>query len=309
MCGKTAINYVNKMTLKTILHNNHKELALIIGNGINRYNSDAGINSWDAMLLELWEKHTLEDAQAIPLGISLTEFYDALDLSSRLKEKNLQKEFCDFLTGWKAKPHHHAIVNWAKNLNTPILTTNFDETLSDCLALNLHHADGQRFTDFYPWSSCFAPAPVTNAAREFGIWHINGMQRYSRSIRLGLSHYMGSVERARALIHKGNPGRLYGDNDSKIWNGENTWLHSIFYCDLLFLGLGLDTSEIFLRWLLIERAKYFKTFPERARKAWYVYAGKDISQGQLIFLKSVGCDVVKESSYDALYTDAFLPTS
>ncbi|WP_062065754.1 hypothetical protein [Cellvibrio sp. OA-2007] len=292
------------MNLKTLLSTQPDQLALVIGNGINRYNSDAGLNSWDAMLLELWQRHTKEDAQIIPLGISLTEFYDALDLSSQLKEKNLQKEFCDFLTGWTAKEHHQRIVNWAKHNKTPILTTNFDETLSNCLALNLHHADGQRFTDFYPWGSCFSESEIRNPAREFGIWHINGIQRYSRSIRLGLSHYMGSVERARALIHKGEQ-RLYTDDTVTRWNGEQTWLHCIFNNNLVFLGLGLDTSEIFLRWLLIERAKYFKHFPKRTKKAYYVYAGRDISQGQMIFLKSVGCEVVKESSYDNLYGDVW----
>ena len=292
------------MNLATILNNRSHQLALILGNGINRYNSDDGLNSWDAMLLELWERHTKEDAQENPLGISLTEFYDALDLSSQLKEKNLQKEFCKFLTGWQAKSHHHGIVQWAKHNNAPILTTNFDETLSDCLALDLHHNDGQRFTDFYPWGSCFAQSAIQNPAQEFGIWHINGVQRYSRSIRLGLSHYMGSVERARALIHKGQQ-RLFAERAAEHWNGCDTWLHCIFNNDLLFLGLGLDTSEIFLRWLLIERAKFFKTFPARAKQAWYVYAGKDISQGQLIFLKSVGCSIVKESSYNALYSNAW----
>ena len=79
------------------------------------------------------------------------------------------------------------------------------------------------------------------------------------------------------------------------------WLHIIFNNDLLFVGLGLDSAEVFLRWLLIERAKYFKTFPERARKAWYVHAGGDLSPGQTLFLKSVGCEIVKEDSYDALY--------
>ncbi|WP_323814735.1 hypothetical protein [Cellvibrio sp. NN19] len=290
------------MTLANILKNPAYQFALILGNGINRYNNNASINSWDAMLLELWERHTQEDAQAIPLGISLTEFYDALDLSSQLKEKNLQKEFCDFLTGWQPKAHHHAIVNWARDRNSPILTTNFDETLSDCLGLKLHHSDSKKFTDFYPWGSCFSASEIQNPATEFGIWHINGLQRYSRSIRLGLSHYMGSVERARALINKGKDGRLYAEPAGAHWNASDTWLHCIFNNDLVFIGLGLDTSEIFLRWLLIERAKYFKTFPDRARKAWYVYAGREISQGQKIFLKSVGCDILQETSYDALYS-------
>lgn len=294
-----------QISLQTILTTHADELALIIGNGINRYNSDSGLNSWDSMLLDLWIRHTDDDPKDIPLGISLTEFYDALDLSSTSKTKNLQKEFCDFLVGWNAKPHHQAIMNWAKKHSAPVLTTNFDETLSDCAALDLHHTDAVRFTDFYPWASYFSAGEIKNPAQEFGVWHINGIKRYSRSIRLGLSHYMGCVERARTLIHKGGEGRLFADSNHGKWNGHNTWLHIIFNNDLLFIGLGLDTSEIFLRWLLIERAKYFKTFPERAKKAWYVHAGRDLSQGQTIFLKSVGCEIIKEESYDALYGDCW----
>ena len=51
------------MTLANILKNPAYQFALILGNGINRYNNNASINSWDAMLLELWERHTQEDAQ------------------------------------------------------------------------------------------------------------------------------------------------------------------------------------------------------------------------------------------------------
>lgn len=280
-------------------------MALIIGNGINRYGSDAGLSSWDAMLLELWERHTGDEPKDIPLGISLTEFYDALDLNSHSVSKNLQKEFCGFLDGWQAKEHHQRIMRWAQHYAVPVLTTNFDETLSDCADLQLQHADGVRFTDFYPWSSCFATQAITNPAQAFAIWHINGIKRYSRSIRLGLSHYMGSVERARALIHKGGDKRLFADKHQGQWNGCNTWLHCIFNNDLVFVGLGLDTSEIFLRWLLIERAKYFKTYPTRHRAAYYLHAGRELSQGQVIFLKSVGCDIVKLPGYDQLYGDAW----
>lgn len=293
------------MNLKALLKNYHSTMALIVGNGINRYNSDSQLSSWDAMLLELWERHTQDEPKDIPLGISLTEFYDALDLSSHSISKNLQKEFCAFLDGWRAKAHHFAIMHWARAHAVPVLTTNFDETLSDSLQLNLQHSEGVRFTDFYPWSSCFSGGPVNNPAQQFAVWHINGMKRYSRSIRLGLSHYMGSVERARALIHKGGDKRLYSGKHEGKWNGCNTWLDCIFNNDLVFIGLGLDTSEIFLRWLLIERAKYFKTNPQRKRAAFYLHSGRDLSQGQVIFLKSVGCEVIKLPSYDHLYGDAW----
>jgi hypothetical protein len=294
------------MNLKQILQNPDHKLALIIGNGINRYNSYGHLNSWDAMLLDLWIKHTNDDPKDIPLGISLTEFYDALDLSSKSKTKNLQKEFCDFLVGWNAKAHHHAIVQWATQRNAPLLTTNFDETLSDCAGLKLRHNDAVSFTDFYPWASYFAEHEIKSPEQEFAIWHINGIKRYSRSIRLGLSHYMGSVERARALIHKGGTKRLFSDKNHGEWNGCDTWLHILFNNDLLFIGLGLDTSEIFLRWLLIERAKYFKAFPERVKQAFYIHAGRELSLGQTIFLKSVGCEIIREPSYEALYGNAWL---
>lgn len=293
------------MALEEILKEHHSSLALVIGNGINRYNSDTVINSWDSMLLDLWDKHTDDDPKDIPLGISLTEFYDALDLTSTLKTKNLQKEFCDFLEGWQAKTHHHAIVNWAKAYSCPLLTTNFDETLSDAANLALHHWNGTRFTDYYPWESYFSDKEISDPAKDFAIWHINGIKRYSRSIRLGLSHYMGSVERARALIHKGRGGQLFSESNHGEWSGRHTWLDCIFHRDLLFVGLGLDTSEIFLRWLLIERAKYFKTFPKKVRNAWYIYAGKDISMGQRIFLRSVGCEVIKQADYQSLYENCW----
>jgi hypothetical protein len=133
--GGLQLIAAKQICLKTILTTYADELALIIGNGINRYNSDSGLNSWDAMLLDLWIKHTDDDPKDIPLGISLTEFYDALDLSSTSKTKNLQKEFCDFLVGWNAKAHHQTMMAWAKRHSAPVLTTNFDETLSDCAML------------------------------------------------------------------------------------------------------------------------------------------------------------------------------
>ena len=293
------------MTLKDILQNHNTHLALVLGNGINRYNNTDVLTSWDSMLLDLWEKHTQDDPQDIPLGISLTEFYDALDLSSKQAFKNLQKEFCELMSGWQVKDHHRHIMEWAKRHASPVLTTNFDETLAISLNLKFQHSNSNRFTDFYPWSSYFAEQVVENPSTEFAIWHLNGLQRYSRSIRLGLSHYMGSVERARALIHKGDGKRLYADKGGQRWNGRPTWLHIIFNNDLLFIGLGLDISEVFLRWLLIERAKYFKEFPERHKRTYYVYAGRDLSLGQTIFLKSVGCEIIKEVSYDALYGEVW----
>jgi hypothetical protein len=282
----------------------------VIGNGINRYNSTIkdGNNSWDKMLLDLWRNHSKSASQiSAPEGISLTEFYDALDLTKSSDEINLQKKFCGLMSHWKPKAHHVAISSWAKSRKVPILTTNFEETLSSNITTDITHFDSKSFTDFYPWESYFSDQRIHDPANEFAIWHINGMQRYNRSIRLGLSHYMGSVERARRLIHKGNESRLFSGKNIDEWSGYQSWLHVIFNNDLVFIGIGLDTTEIFLRWLLIERAKYFNKFPKRRKAAYFAHVGtNELSIGQTLFFDSVGVKIVHENSYNDLYHSPWL---
>jgi hypothetical protein len=81
---------------------------------------------------------------------------------------------------------------------------------------------------------------------------------------------MGSVQRARGWIHSGEQ-RLFGGKDRTTWTGRYSWLHVVFNKPLPILGLGLGETEVFLRWLLIERARYFAKFPKRAQKAWSVH--------------------------------------
>lgn len=71
------------MQLNKLLARHHQELALLIGNGINRYNSQANNNSWDALLTTLARTHLSDFAGKLPAGISLTEFYDVLELGLR----------------------------------------------------------------------------------------------------------------------------------------------------------------------------------------------------------------------------------
>ena len=80
---------------------------------------------------------------------------------------------------------------------------------------------------------------------------------------------MGSVGRARAWLHRGGDRRLFSGKSPDNWLGKNTWVHIIFNSPLLIFGLALEENEVFLRWLLIERARYFKKFPDRRKKAWY----------------------------------------
>ncbi|QYJ91683.1 hypothetical protein [Shewanella halotolerans] len=282
--------------------------ALVVGNGINRYRPSSqrdeqvtSINAWDEMLLSLWRAHQGDEVASIPVGIALTEFYDALDLISSQPNKQLQKEFCSLMASWQPQRQHQRLIAWAAANNTPVLTTNFEQTLAKSHQLKLHHLQAKHFTDFYPWSSYFAKSPITSPTEEFAIWHINGMQRYARSVRLGLSHYMGAVDRARDILHQGHLGGGFKNALKEHWRGNSTWLNILLHNELVFIGLGLESNEIFLRWLLIERAKLYKAFPERRRAAYYIYAGEPISQGQALFLEAVGVTVLPQTDYEALY--------
>ena len=88
------------------------------------------------------------------------------------------------------------------------------------------------------------------------------------------------------------------------WIGYNTWLHPIFNCSLCFIGLSLNEDETFLRWLLLERKKYYKKFPDRVHQGWYVYKEDEMfQQGKELFMKGVGLKPVAVKEYSEIYGD------
>jgi hypothetical protein len=294
------------LKLSALLSRNRSDLALLIGNGINRHGAPSGANSWDELLSTLARRHLNRDHKTIPRGISLTEFYDILELASSSRRSGtlgLQRQFCDLMQSWTPLPQHAYITAWAQRHRAPVLTTNFDSTLSDAAACSLRRVRGAGFTAFYPWDSYYGNQDIADPCKQFAIWHVNGMQRYRQSIRLGLSHYMGSVERARSWMHKGGR-RLLNTQDIEDWAGSATWLQVLLHKPLLIIGLGLSETEVFLRWLLIERAKYFKVFPRRRKRGWYVHVHGDIDAGKALFLKAVGIEPTVVTSYDEIYAKA-----
>lgn len=291
------------MKLRTLLRQNRDDLALLVGNGINRYGPAGATNSWSDLIRTLARRRLGPRQAQIPSGMSLTEFYDLLDLAKprRTPVASLQQEFCDLMARWQSHDQHRRVALWALTAQAPILTTNFETTLADAVDCSPHRVEGMPFTDFYPWDCYYGLSTLPDPCSGFGIWHVNGMQRYHRSIRLGLTHYMGSVEKARGWIHKGGANRLSAGNDSRTWGGATTWLHILFHKPLLIFGLALEESEVFLRWLLIERARYFRRFPERGKRAWYVHTRKEEGSGKLYFLRAIGIEPVAVPDFDEIY--------
>jgi hypothetical protein len=296
------------MKIKSLINNNFNDIAFIIGNGINRFPNNPKAISWDDLLIKLWDKFSFNTISEIPNGISVTEFYDLLDIeTSSLSSNNsdIQKEASILLESWSDKPHHKLFLDRAKEIDAPVLTTNFDLILPSALKLKQYYTDRKGFTDYYPWTTYFGDRQLEYPTDGFGVWYINGFIKYHRSIRLGLSHYMGSVEKARTFIHKGDEKRLFSGKNENNWRGSKTWLHIPFNKSLCIMGLGLEENEVFLRWLLIERAKYYRKFPNRKKKGWYVVKKPskidDKYIGKKYFFEKIGFEVIEVDKYEEIY--------
>lgn len=303
----------------------HKtDLALVIGNGINQFNAKES-NSWGQIIHELAQNNGLPivNTKAGDLkGLELTELYDLVDLANfGVKNgQSLREQICELMKSWEPGDQHRLIISWAKRTQVPVITTNFDETLSRAGNCSLFPEKVEKgFTAYYPWERYYSDKPLYGPDSAFGIWHVNGMIKYPQSIRLGLSHYMGAVERARNWIHKGEEDSLFRGKNRRNWRGVNSWLHIVFNRALVFIGLSLNSNEVFLRWLLIERAKYFKfldknfhQYQKRQNKAWYFYAkegeryaDEHETNGKFFFLKQVGVEPVLADKFEDLYEDQF----
>ena len=289
------------MKLRTLLAKNDTDIALLVGNGVNLFGS-SDKNSWDSLLSQLATEHLDSRHKKVPKGISHTEFYDVLELAHSREQKSpkLVSQFCELMASWKPMEQHEAIAGWAVQHEVPILTTNFENTLGEAVGGTFRRTKNKGFTDFYPWETYCSRVDVVDPCSQFAIWHVNGMQKYPRSIKLGLTQYMGSAARARGWLHNG-ASRLLSDPAGTAWTGAATWLQVFFHKPILVVGQGLPETEIFLRWLMIELIKYFKLYPELRKLAWYVHVKGDLPVGKDLFLRAVGFEPFPVDSYDEMY--------
>lgn len=286
--------------IQNVLKENKFDLAFIVGNGINRFAYDTNQDvSWNGLLLKVWQLISTKTLSCISKGISLTEFYDILEFEAGSIEV-VRKCVVNLIKEWKPMEYHSLLQQKIAEWNVPLLTTNFDKNLDIGLRYNRLELGKKGFTDFYPWNIYYSNTPLSSPLAGFGVWHINGMVNYPRSLKLSLTEYTGLSARVRSFLHKKDNLDDFGFKNQNYWNGYNTWLHIIFNKSLCIFGLELDENEIFLRWLLIERAKYFKRYPERKKKGWYICRANH-SEGKRFFLDYLGFELVTLNSYDDIY--------
>lgn len=277
--------------------------ALLVGNGINRY----GVNSessWENLLFKLARKQGLMLPENAAAEMSNTEYFDVLDLAHPKEDRsNLQEEFCKLMEKWTPADHHTKIVGWAQRHGRPIITVNFDENLSNSIGAQFFRC-GDGFSHYYPWNCYFSDREIGSPRSNFAIWHAHGMMRYKTSIRLGLTHYMGSVQRARPWVYDRNGLRANAKGRESAWRGAESWLETLFFCPLALIGFGFGKDEHFLRWLFLERARLQKLRPDWATNTWFVEIGRLDAEHPRPFLEGLGINVVIVPQYSDIYDNA-----
>lgn len=192
----------------------------------------------------------------------------------------IKEGLCDSMKNWTTNQYIMKIVNCMESLKTPVLTTNYDMVLekdTNLIAYNFKKPN-RSFGKIYPWNTVYKYKRDSSASIEnFGIWHIHGTIEQPKSIKLGLSDYAGCISITKNILY-GNKSLFVETlpNLNDEWDGKNTWLDLFFKKKLFIFGLGLGKDETFLRWLLIQRARYMKENNNfNNESGWYCYTNKN----------------------------------
>ena len=311
--------------------------SFLIGNGINYY--DAHNLSWANLLIELFPEEKrkeivesdAENQQKINLkGLTYPEIAELAVIyhqNQNPKEKAIYKirkdickkvhEFENCLYSKNLNSKQEIVINFAKNNNIPIMTTNYDFSLLKPLKIqkskNKIDYLGEKVEDPFwtktynsksrPWrfpcTAYFREEPFTGLTKldvctKFAIWHLHGMKRYSSSICLNNKDYAGIITKIKKHLK---------DIDGK-WEKDTSWLNIFMNTDLIIFGLSLDSEESDLRWLLVER--FLKQNQNIIHKTVYIYTkDEEMPNGKKKFFESIGIDCLK-LSYEEIYSLRFL---
>ncbi|MCK4678249.1 MAG: hypothetical protein KAT48_08970 [Bacteroidales bacterium] len=275
------------------LINENGRCALLIGNGPNLR---AGLfPEWQQLVLNAADDNINFNID----GLSNTELYDLVEIHSENSQQVKERIINQLNLPEEANlTVHERLMQYALKNNLPVLTTNFDTAYEESVGAELIRINGRGFTDFYPWKSYYGFEQHQLPTDGFGIWHVHGMVHYQRSIRIGLTDYMGSVERARKLIHNGDD-RLFQGKRQPYWEGHQTWLHIWFNMPMIIFGFGYGSDEVFLRWLLIERKRYFNIYDD-PMQVWYITKNQ-LGLAVRNLMENLGVVIVEIENYDDIY--------
>lgn len=213
----------------------------------------------------------------------------------------------------------NTFVNFCRNNHIPVLTTNFDHNLLSCLGIEKRKASSgtcempfwfyteeenknpHKISYRYPFRAYFAENEINpdDINNEFAVWYVHGTKRYINSICVNNIDYARNIAEIDKLI------RDKEQIENQEWEGKNSWINIFMTNDLVILGLGLDSEETDLRWLLRERYVYLQQKKQKNQETpytIYIYS-KDSNKdkmpvGKEALFKSLGIECVPMKTDD-----------
>lgn len=217
---------------------------------------------------------------------------------------------------------HTYLLKLASENNIPILTTNYDQSLINTRDLvfknkNIHWIKNNRKEDkIYLTNAYLRPTPLKKSraldvSKEFAIWYIHGIaapKSYINSIKITNKDYANTISRLKnSLIDmKKNKG-------ADTWKDYYSWIKILMNNDLIIAGLGLETSEMDLRWILVERYIYHLHLKQKddnykTPQTIYIYT-KDLPNGTKIFFQKLGIKIIKKEYSEVFNFNQYIKVS
>jgi hypothetical protein len=221
------------------------------------------------------------------------------------KKTNINKEIARLMKKREPKLVHQYIVSRIKKLNAPILTTIFDETLSKTFNYKRFILDQKSFNAYYPWTVYHAESPLSDPLQGFGIWYINGMIHYPSSLNYSKQQYYKLTRKFLSLIDPLNQEDCFNQPNNIVLN---SWINILFNKSLFVFGMGNEIQDDFLSFVLFARASYYRCFPEKKHKSWYVcHALSPIAEEYTVHsLKKKDFEIIELNSTKDIYENIWL---
>lgn len=314
-----------------------KQPAFLVGNGINLADGCEELR-WDKLLVKVLfgedkdknekSKDVLEEefkGLNYPEIAELAEWYRKNGTTEKDikidQNKTIKNQICDNLDD-KGNKTHKQFIDFCMENDIPVLTTNFDQKLLSSLKTKKKEKVKTPFwflTDteknnyrkipyHYPFRAYFAEKEFDDndeINKKFAVWYIHGTKRYVDSIRLNNVDYARNIAEIDKLIR-------YKKQIGTNWIEKHSWIDIFMRNDLVIMGLGLDSSETDIRWLLRERYVYQKSMNQRENSSVstiYIYDPKDgIAPGKRKLFEALGIKCVEMKQNEIYSLDKYLST-
>jgi len=236
--------------------------CLFLGNGVNRAFSN--ITSWQKLLINAANASNVKYLKSDFNTLSFEKM-----VNDALKKRNsagygiysqIKANIAEDLKGYDVKNTCFFDILKSSNNISSIITTNFDIVLEEQLGL-------KNKNEIKTGKSIICKKPIWTSPNGIEVYHAHGIVKRPSTICLGYEHYAALVEKIRSEINGNDNPKLIADilNGNKERTG--TWYEKFYTDNIVFVGFGLEFSEIDIWEILALRASlYYSDYNELKTK-------------------------------------------